>query len=106
MDRKGAKRMSAFIDVQPFHWYHKNIDEMYHSYLADGTPFLAGIPYNIFKQGKEAIDYEVQATQSFSETTLNFLVQPTEDNPLVVLLMEWKLLLMTLSLTPLITRLL
>ena len=75
--------MSRFVDVQPYHWFYDNVEEACDLTLKDGDKFLRGIAYNMFEEGKQAVDYVYADGTAHSEKTINYVIKQTDDNPLI-----------------------
>jgi len=73
-----------FIDVTADKWYFRDISELM-DIIIDGTPFYSSFKYNVFKEGKAAIDVDIVANvQGQYEFYVDGLINPTGDTPLTV----------------------
>lgn len=76
--------MSRWVDVTPDKWFYNDIEDLT-NLIVDGTPYFAGIDYNMFQDGKQAIDYEFVVTQDKTiEFRIDSVVYPSDSNPIVV----------------------
>lgn len=76
--------MRKWVDVNEGDWFYNDIMEATNMYLEDGEPFVAGINYNQFEDGKPFVFEEVKAVSNQSKFTITKNITPTEGNPLYV----------------------
>ena len=74
----------SFIDIQFGHWAYDLVMEAANTTLADGTPLIEGLPYQVFESGKGYIYQEFEAGTNQVRYVLSKPVTPTESNPLYV----------------------
>lgn len=75
--------MSKFVDVQPYHWFYNQVEDIADLALRDGRKFLYGIYYNAFQEGKQAVDFTYAEKTAHSEKVVDFIVSTADDNPLL-----------------------
>lgn len=73
-----------WVDVKPTDWFYNEIMEASRIKLEDGSPFIQGIPYGVFKNGSPYIYEEHIGVTGKKKFLLSTYVNPTVDNPLNV----------------------
>ncbi|MGA4519194.1 hypothetical protein ACPA0F_18210 [Solibacillus silvestris] len=74
----------SFIDLEFGHWAYDLVMEAANTTLADGTPLIEGLPYQVFESGKNYVYQEFVAGKNQVRYVLDKTVTPTDSNPLYV----------------------